>query len=269
MTALSICTASPRGNSIPFQEFPSDFIDEVDPAQAVPSPVRNKANGSSTHTSSVVLIDERILARECLRNSLASYHAPWEVVACSSMEEWHEQADQPPPLAAVLFHVGSDKIVDPPMEESIKRLIKASGSVPLIILADRDDAVQVLNAFEFGVRGYIPSSVSVGVCVEAINLALAGGVFVPASTVVAMRGAIPPDFSYDRRLTQIFTARQVEVAKAIWEGKPNKIIAYELDMCESTVKVHIRNIMRKLKVNNRTEAAYKVSNLFAGNAVSL
>jgi DNA-binding NarL/FixJ family response regulator len=155
------------------------------------------------------------------------------------------------------------------MEEHIKQLIKASGSAPLIILADRDDVVQMLNAFEYGVRGYIPSSVSVEVCVEAINLALAGGVFVPASTVFATREMINASSSHDRRLTEMFTSRQIQVAKAIWEGKPNKIIAYELNMCESTVKVHTRTIMQKLKATNRTEAAYKVSNLFASNGISL
>ena len=42
----------------------------------------------------------------------------------------------------------------------------------------------------------------------------------------------------------------------------NKLIAYELDMCESTVKVHIRNIMKKLKATNRTEVAYLTRDLF-------
>jgi hypothetical protein len=47
------------------------------------------------------------------------------------------------------------------------------------------------------------------------------------------------------------------------EGKANKIIAYELNMCESTVKVHVRNIMKKLKARNRTEVAFKTAELFA------
>ncbi len=38
-------------------------------------------------------------------------------------------------------------------------------------------------------------------------------------------------------------------------GKPNKIIAYDLDITEATVKVHMRNIMRKLKLTNRTQVA--------------
>ncbi len=48
-------------------------------------------------------------------------------------------------------------------------------------------------------------------------------------------------------------------------GKANKIIAYELKMRESTVKVHLRSIMRKLKATNRTEVAYITNQLVAGN----
>jgi DNA-binding NarL/FixJ family response regulator len=43
------------------------------------------------------------------------------------------------------------------------------------------------------------------------------------------------------------------VLELLKEGKQNKIIAYKLGMCESTVKVHIRQIMRKLKATNRTQ----------------
>src|SRR3984885_6574425 len=53
------------------------------------------------------------------------------------------------------------------------------------------------------------------------------------------------------------TAREVAVIRAIQQGKPNKVIAYELNMCESTVKVHVRNLMKKMKAKNRTDLAIK------------
>jgi hypothetical protein len=49
----------------------------------------------------------------------------------------------------------------------------------------------------------------------------------------------------------------VAVIRALQQGKPNKVIAYELNMCESTVKVHVRNLMKKLKAKNRTDLAMK------------
>ena len=57
----------------------------------------------------------------------------------------------------------------------------------------------------------------------------------------------------------MFTSRQAAVVEALRKGKANKIIAYELNMCESTVKVHVRSIMKKLKARNRTEVAYIVN----------
>jgi DNA-binding NarL/FixJ family response regulator len=53
------------------------------------------------------------------------------------------------------------------------------------------------------------------------------------------------------------------------KGTPNKIIAYELNMCESTVKVHVRNIMKKLKAKNRTEVAYLTNKYFLREDSSL
>jgi DNA-binding NarL/FixJ family response regulator len=67
----------------------------------------------------------------------------------------------------------------------------------------------------------------------------------------------------------LFTTRQAAVIEALRRGKPNKIIAYELKMRESTVKVHVRNIMKKLKATNRTQVAYLATQLLedrAGNA---
>jgi DNA-binding NarL/FixJ family response regulator len=61
-----------------------------------------------------------------------------------------------------------------------------------------------------------------------------------------------------RTLAGMFTTREAAVVEALRKGKANKIIAYELNLCESTVKVHIRNIMKKLKATNRTEVAYKL-----------
>jgi DNA-binding NarL/FixJ family response regulator len=62
-----------------------------------------------------------------------------------------------------------------------------------------------------------------------------------------------------------FTSKQRSVIEGLRRGKPNKAIAYELNMCESTVKVHVRNVMKKLGARSRTEAALILSeNLHGG-----
>ena len=106
------------------------------------------------------------------------------------------------------------------------------------------------------------AQVGIRVCAEVIDLTLAGGIFVPASSVLAVRQILEAKTEIERPLAGLFTLRQAEVVDALRRGKANKIIAYELNLRESTVKVHIRNIMKKLKATNRTEVAFKLKDLF-------
>ena len=83
-----------------------------------------------------------------------------------------------------------------------------------------------------------------------------------ATPLGAMRQELETGSPVSRPLAGMFTARQAEVVEAFRRGKANKIIAYELNPRESTVKVHIRNIVKKVKATNRTEVAYKINDLF-------
>ncbi|OJU87360.1 MAG: hypothetical protein BGO06_09765 [Shinella sp. 65-6] len=184
-----------------------------------------------------------------------------EFIAVTSAEHWKSLADDAPPLVAILLNIGGESADDPSVAECV-RALSMEFDVPVILLADSVDLLQIMKALEFGAKGYIPSSVTIDVCIEAIALSLAGGVFLPASSVLAMRQVLESEVSVERPLDSMFTARQIEVVNALRRGKANKIIAYELNLRESTVKVHIRNIMKKMKATNRTEVAYKLNELF-------
>jgi len=146
----------------------------------------------------------------------------------------------------------------------IARLSAAHPSADVILLSDIEDLNDILKAIESGARGYVPTSVSLEVAVKAMQLVAAGGVYIPAS-VLFWSDKIIKEISQSTKQKQqpdtIFTSRQSSVMEALRRGKANKIIAYELNMCESTVKVHIRNIMKKLKAKNRTEVAYILNNM--------
>ena len=128
----------------------------------------------------------------------------------------------------------------------------------MIVIAESDDLGDILKAIDCGARGYIPTSVNISVAAEAISLARAGGVFIPVSSLLANREALNSVVKGSSYLNESFTPREIEVAEALRRGKANKIIAYEMNLCESTVKVHIRNIMKKLNVTNRTQVAFKL-----------
>jgi DNA-binding NarL/FixJ family response regulator len=212
----------------------------------------------------LVILDQRALDRQCLASALVENEIGMAVAAMGSMEEWRGKKGAHPPLGAILYNLASRKVSDPGIADELRRISSEFKSVPLVLLADNEDFAQILAALECGVSGYIPSSVGIEVCVEAINLAVAGGIFVPASSVLSMRHLVQASANeIVQSFAGMFTQRQAEVAQALRRGKANKIIAYELKLRESTVKVHIRNIMKKLKATNRTEVAYKINDLFA------
>lgn len=208
----------------------------------------------------VLLIDTRALERECLARSLVSHSPRLNIITTGSIEEWRAKDVSAEPSALIVI-LGSRTLAEASVGANISELSKTFKNCPVIVIAESDDLHQVLKAVECGARGYIPSSVGINVAAEAISLARAGGVFIPASSILAMKEFINSIGQGDRRFSDLFTPREIEISEALRRGKANKIIAYEMDLCESTVKVHIRNIMKKLNASNRTEVAFKLRGL--------
>ena len=107
--------------------------------------------------------------------------------------------------------------------------------------------------FNDGVQGIISSGTTLKTAMHAIRLVQSGGTFVS-----------PEFFAHGEHRTEfgrILTQRQIDVVEALRQGKANKQIARDLNLRESTVKVHIRQIMRKLDAKNRTEIAVLANEL--------
>lgn len=132
-------------------------------------------------------------------------------------------------------------------------LSRVGHGINVVLICEGDDIRDVMGCLENGARGYIPTSVSLQVAIEAIRLVRAGGIFIPANSLLQSYSSAS-DLDPPRQ----FTPRQTDVLGQLQKGKSNKIIAFELEMKESTVKVHVRNIMRRLGVTNRTEAVVEM-----------
>jgi len=158
------------------------------------------------------------------------------------------------PSIIVFFVDGSDasSITD------LQFLESTATDIPVVIVSDIDDVNYVVRALKGGARGYIPTSLSFNVAVEAVRLVEAGGTFVPVSSLALdHRQGLPTAKTGD-----LLTERQMMVVEALCQGMANKQIAYELGMSEHTVKVHLRHIMRKLRARNRTEVAVLTKDFF-------
>ena len=110
---------------------------------------------------------------------------------------------------------------------------------------------------------------NLGESVAALRLSSAGGTFVPPDALRATTAKPDdqPEGERQRRSDGLdLTPRELSVIDLLREGKPNKLIGRELEMQESTVKVHVRNILKKLNATNRTHAAFVANRLLGKDA---
>jgi DNA-binding NarL/FixJ family response regulator len=220
---------------------------------------------STGHSPLIVIIDVHLLSRECLARVLK--HERGAIVECySSLDQWMATGQRLSPSLVVLCQSGRTKAEAISEVEHLTRISPQIGDCPAVVLSDNEDPDIIVQMLGKNVRGYVPTSLSINVALHAIDLARAGGVFVPASSLVAAHRA--PDAATPPKTNGLFTARQAAVVEALRRGKANKIIAYELKMRESTVKVHVRNIMKKLHATNRTEVAFMANRLLNGEELT-
>jgi len=206
----------------------------------------------------IVVIDGRELYRECLASALTAKRDDWTAVTVSNVAEWLKTAPHEPEPAVILFCIGNDSAAD--LHDQLEQLRQAEPVPPVALLAQKQDTDQVVAALNLGVRAYIPTNATLDVVVQALDLVRLGGVFLPASCLSSLRDMLTEHAIVHANGT--FTAREYAVLESLRQGRSNKSIAYDLDMSESTVKVHIRNIMRKLKASNRTEVVFLTQGMF-------
>jgi DNA-binding NarL/FixJ family response regulator len=208
--------------------------------------------------ATIVLIERRILIRDCLLECFAEARSGEIVQAFASASDWVNARPIRTDAPLILLSIALSGQAD--IEREIAVLSQADPCPSIVLIGDGEDAERVLGALDKGARGYISTSMSFDVAVKAIQLVRAGGTFVPAECLRAPKPAasVPP-IAPEPAVRGLFTTRQLAVIEALRQGKANKTIAFELNLRESTVKVHVRNIMKKLRAKNRTEVAFRVS----------
>jgi len=219
----------------------------------------------------LALIDPKPLTRQSILEVLAKALPDYTTVAASCCEELLDMRESPPGGPhLVVIHTRSAKLTDVWVQNTLELVKLHLPSALVVLLSDRDDFEDVVKALSFGVRGYIPTSVGAQVAIAALRLIHAGGTFIPAHVFSSVAGSseICSEYMHLGLSDKIaLTPRELSVVALLREGKPNKLIAAELKMQESTVKVHVRNILKKLRVTNRTHAAF-VANRMLGQQSS-
>jgi DNA-binding NarL/FixJ family response regulator len=214
---------------------------------------------------SMGVIDEKSFTRECITKSLQALDDRLDIISFTTCDD-------------CLQHMGShDLILYHPREAmgnwddnnqqllSFKKLLDL---VPVIILSDIDCPDSLIEVFENGARGFIPTAnTTLEQLIEIIGLVKVGGIFVPLSSL-SLRRTKTQDVTARGGPSNQFTRSELAILDRLKLGKANKLIAHELGVSESTVKVHIGRMMKKLKVTNRTQIVCRAYGLEVADSSS-
>jgi DNA-binding NarL/FixJ family response regulator len=198
----------------------------------------------------VVVADDHALVRDGISSLLTA--AGFDVVcqASDGIEAVNAAATLEPDL--ILMDISM-----PGMNglEALRTITAEHPQIKVVMLTVSEDDQDLLEALRSGAQGYILKSMDAASFVRSIEQLEGGEMAVDPNVVNKIiggyielaKGNPPPG-------KEILTPREIELLLLVAEGLPNKAIAQRLSVSENTVKYHIRQILNKLGVQNRTEA---------------
>ena len=234
------------------------------------------SSGPHSGESRFVIYRQPSLIIEALRKAIEKRAPEFVFVPAEDAGEAAGRAD------LILIPIAADEAGD---VDSLLRpfaaAIAAQPDLPVVAVLPNADARMASRLIAHKVSGLITADSSIDATMAAMRYALAGGRFAPSSLWRADRDMAPAaaapltlraeTLELASHQETSFTPREIEVLHRLRQGLQNKIIAYELGISESTVKVHLRNVMKKLHASNRTQVAFmlrRLPHLNSGNGAS-
>jgi two-component system nitrate/nitrite response regulator NarL len=209
-----------------------------------------------------ILICKNILLREGLKHLLKNTCFCVSDTVSDETAPWRHHFDTRPALFIVDASNSSDKLL-----KIIELLKDRQPEVKIALVADQFDVSFVRRGFAAGVDGFCSGARGREVLIKSLELIVMGERLLPGMLVHSLlseMAAVNPEMDQDTSLTEPLpldprilklSKREVEILRCIMRGEPNKVIAHKLGVTESTIKVHVKAILRKIGLANRTQAA--------------
>ncbi len=225
----------------------------------------------------LIVIDRRAFTRACLAQWLTGFWADMATSVVADARDALAEEIAVAPAAAVLC-AAEPVEHEPWLARQVELLRARHPDLPIALLVETDDLDAVEHVVgRLALHGYIPTTGSIDLLSAAMRVIVAGGTYFPrlvhagtvsgggivangqgaASTAPGGEGAwrcAPPKPGPAAAVPRL-TPREGNVLDLLAQGLPNKLIAYQLEMSVSTVKVHVHHLIQKVGARNRTELA--------------
>lgn len=227
---------------------------------------------SNSQQITTILGCKNFMLREGLKHILSGtrFKVHPEDMTCSDISDLSHLLAAGPLLFVIDNNLYSDRISD-----AIRALKELHTGARIVVLADGFEVDQMMATLQAGADGYCLATVGCEVLVKYLDLVMLGELVFPSAmllsalsvsdNVVDARDSVSAASARPVQITQApeakgsplrtLSSREAEILQCLMQGAPNKVIARKLDVAEATVKVHIKAILRKIRVANRTQAA--------------
>jgi DNA-binding NarL/FixJ family response regulator len=184
---------------------------------------------------------------------------------CAFLESEGFETTGVPDYTKALAHISRDERYDVVLLDymmpgasgldGLTKMIDAGNGTPVALLSGTASQTVVDAAMKNGASGYIPKSMPAKSMANAIRFIASGERYIPFGFDTPT--ARSPQGGNEHNLSD----RELQVLMGLCEGKSNKEIARDCDLQEVTIKLHVKNLCRKIKARNRTHAAMIARNL--------
>ena len=208
--------------------------------------------------SRALVVDDHPILHEAVRRSLLSLNVFDAVDTESSMAAASARLHEVPGYDLLILDL---HLTDTHGLESLTAVREAFPGLPVIIFSADDSSATIVSAYEYGVQGYVAKNEQMSTLRQAIQIVLAGGIYMPPQ-VARMLGFEPRPLPVSAHASSgpalpSLSPRQREVMHYLLKGMPNKIIARRLNMADGTVKSHLNTVYRLFSVNSRAQLILK------------
>ena len=209
----------------------------------------------------VLLIDDHPLILAALRHVIEALGQEVTVIAVDHADAARTALKSQNDLDLVLLDLHLGEVSGFDLLDEFRANYPA---LPIVVISASEQAADVMRAIDHGAMGFVPKRSGTDLLTEALQLVLAGGIYVPPLGFLPQQATPEPA----KPVLPGLTPRQNAVLALLLQGKPNKIIARELDIAVDTVKDHVAAVLKLLGVSTRTQAVLAVGQLAQGKSAA-